>query len=359
MPKFKVLSRVIAASTISIGFLSVTSAARAANLVPQQEGEIQLTNMACLSSTNPKCIDTSSGANGFTVTSLSYDSQFSESRLFVDKRNTVNDYSSFGIQFLGQDAGTNTTLGEYWLRPVAYTPNTQKVDSPKIDTSTKTVDAPVDASVGTTTSKAEPTIQTTIAANGKKTIKTTTVETTIVTRQIMVSAKVIENGKKVTKQVPKLVQDITTKTTNQTTTITPGTPVEKGQLEVGKFQFDFKNPLAGLKLNFFDVEDSKHTGILSYTNSAGKTFSIPELLAGKQDGNLQSLVIHDVVSFVVQLGNPGQKYGYKDSQFTTTGDGVDLQLQTVPEPGNLAGLGALAILGVTIARQHKKKTVDC
>ncbi|MFN6571350.1 LEVG family PEP-CTERM protein [Dendronalium sp. ChiSLP03b] len=347
MSKFKVLTRVLAASTISIGFLSVTSAAHAANLVPQQEGEIKLTNLACLSSTNPKCINTSSGANGYTVTSLNYDPQFSESRLFVDKRDVANDYSSFGIQFLAQDAGTNPALGEYWLRPVAYTPNTEKIDPPKSNTSKQTIDAPAGASIGTVTATTPTTTETTTSADGKKIIKNITVETTTVTKQKKV------NG------VNKLIQEITTKTITQTTTITPGKPVEKGQLEVGKFQFDFNSPLAALKFNLFDVEDSNHTGILSYTNSAGQTFSIQELLAGKEDGNLQSLIIKDVVSFVIQLGNPGQKYGYNDSQFISTGDGVNLQLETVPEPGNLAGLGALAMLGITIARQRKKKTVDC
>ncbi|RCJ39717.1 PEP-CTERM sorting domain-containing protein [Nostoc minutum NIES-26] len=346
MSKFKVLTRVLAASTISIGFLSVTSAAHAANLVPQQEGEIKLTNLACLSNTNPKCINTSSGANAYTVTSLNYDPQFSESRLFVDKRDVANDYSSFGIQFLAQDAGTNPALEEYWFRPVAYTPATQKIDPPKSNTSKQTIDAPAGASIGTATTTTPTTTETTTSSDGKKIIKNITVETTTVTKQKKV------NG------VNKLIQEITTKTITQTTTITPGKPVEKGQLEVGKFQFDFKNPLAGLKLNFFDVEDSKHTGVLSYTNSEGKTFSIQELLAGQENGNLQSLTIHDVRSFVVQLGNPGKKYGYNDSQFDTTGDGVNLQLETVPEPGNMAGLGALAILGMMSRRQFKqKKTV--
>lgn len=347
MPKFKVLSRVLAASTISIGFLSMASAARAANLVPQQEGEIKLTNLECLSNTNPKCLDTSSGANGFTVTSLNYDSQFGASRLFVDKRDVANDYSSFGIQFLGQDAGTNPALGEYWLRPVAYTPTTEKIDPPRSNTSKQTIDAPAGASIGTVTTTSPTTKETTTTADGKKIITTTTVETTVVTKQKKVDG------------VNKLIQEIATKTITQKTTITPGKAVENGQLEVGKFQFNFNSPLAGLKFNLFDVEDSNHTGLLSYTNSAGETFSIQQLLAGKEDSNLQSVIIRDVASFVIQLGNPGQKYGYNDSQFVSTGDGVSLQLETVPEPGNLAGLGALAMLGMAIAKQRKKKTVDC
>ncbi|MEA5502115.1 LEVG family PEP-CTERM protein [Halotia wernerae UHCC 0503] len=343
MPRLKILSKLITVSTISISFLSITSAAHAANLIPQQEGEIKLTNLECLSNTNPQCIDTSSGKNGYTVTSLNYDPQFSASRLFVDKKDTANDYSAFGIQFLTQDAGTNPGLGEYWFRPVAYSAPTEKKDSPKSSTSKQTVDAPAGASIGTVTMTTPPKTETTTSSDGKKIVKNITIETTTVTKEIKV------------KGVTKLVQDITTKTITQTTT-TPGKPVEKGALEVGKFKFDFKNPLTGLKLNFFDVEDSNYTGILSYTNGAGKTVSIQELLMGQKDGNLQSLMIHDVQSFVVQLGNPGKKYGYNDSHFSNTGDGVNLQLETVPEPGNIAGLGALAILGMIGRQQCKNKT---
>ncbi|BAZ52665.1 hypothetical protein NIES4103_53300 [Nostoc sp. NIES-4103] len=346
MPKLKVMSRLIAASTISIGFLSIASTAHAVNLTPQEEGEIKLTNLECLNSISgliPKCIDTSSGQYGYTVTSLNYDPQFSASRLFADKRNTANNYSQFGIQFLAQDAGTNTDLDIVWLRPVAYSAAVEKKDSPKSNTSKQTIDAPPGASIGTVKVTAPTTTETTTTADGKKIIKNITVETTTVTKQ----AKV--NG------ITKLIQEITTKTITQTTTITPGKPVENGQLEVGKFQFDFKNPLAGIRFNFFDIEDSKYSGILSYTNSKGETISIQELLTGKEDGNVQSLILNDVQSFVVQMGNPGFKYGYKNTLFNT-GDGVNLQIETVPEPSGMAGLGALAMVGWISRRQRKNKT---
>ncbi|QSJ16975.1 LEVG family PEP-CTERM protein [Nostoc sp. UHCC 0702] len=346
MPKFKVISRLIAASTISIGFLSIASTAHAVNLTPQEEGEIKLTNLECLNSISgliPKCLDTSSGKYGYTVTSLNFDPQFSASRLFADKRNTPNDYSQFGLQFLAQDAGTNTALDIVWLRPVAYSPDVEKKDSPKSSTTKQTIDAPPGASIGTVTVTAPTTTVTTTAADGKKTIKNITVETTTVTKQTKV------------KGVTKLIQEISTKTITQTTTITPGKPAEKGQLEVGKFQFDFKNPLSGIRFNFFDIEDSNYSGILSYTNSQGKTISIKELLTGKEDGNVQSPILNDVQSFVVQLGNPGFKYGYDDTLFNT-GDGVNLQIETVPEPATMAGLGALAMLGIMSRRQRKNKT---
>jgi hypothetical protein len=341
MLTLKPFYKVIAASTIGLSVLSAASAAHAGNLIPQQEGEIKLTNLACLSDTNPKCLDTSVGANGYKVTSLNYDSQFSLSRLFVDEKGTSNDYSKFGIQFLANDLGTNTGLGQYWLRPVAYSADVVKADPEKTSNDKKTINALTGAKIGTETVKPETTKVTTKNSKGENVTTTTTIEKTIVTK--LVSGK--------------LKQEITTKTTTQKTTVTPGKPVEKGSLEVGKFQFDFNNPLAGIKLSFFDVEDTNHTGILSYINGAGKTISIQELLTGGKDGNLQSLTLKDVKSFVVQLGNPGKQYGYKDSQFGPPqhGDGVNLQLQTVPEPGTVGGLGALALLGMMSRRQRKNK----
>ncbi|AFY32372.1 LEVG family PEP-CTERM protein [Calothrix sp. PCC 7507] len=340
MLTLKPFYKVIAASTIGLSVLSATSAAHATNLVPQQEGEIKLTNLACLSDTNPKCLDTSLGANGYTVTSLNYDSQFSLSRLFVDEKDTANDYSKFGIQFLSQDLGTNPGEGQYWLRPVAYNADVVKADPAKTSSAVKTVSV-LSGTPGTQTITEPATKVTTTNSKGEKVTTTTSIEKTIETYL---------DGN-------KLKQKTTTKTTTQKTTVTPGKPVEKGSLEVGKFQFDFNNPLAGIKLSFFDVEDTNHTGILSYINGAGKTISIKELLTGKEDGNLQTLTIKDVKSFVVQLGNPGQQYGYTDSKFGPPqhGDGVNFQLKTVPEPGTVGGLGALAVLGMMSRRQRKSK----
>lgn len=368
MNKSIFITTTLLASTLSLTMAAGISKAQAGTLVPQEEGEIQLANLdvACLSNTNPKCIDTNSGKNAYTVTSLHYDPQFSVSRLFVDKRATANDYSAFGIKFLADDEGTNPeALTEYWLRPVAYSAPVKTASKPTTSTKTQpNVAAPVGATVGTITTKIPTPSTTTTDTKGNKITTDVAVETTTVTKEILVSVttnqtvyntKTKKNEtKKVTTQVPKLVQDITTTTTTQKTTVTPPKPVENGRLEVGKFQFDFKNALSGLQFNFFDVEDSKHTGILSYTNSKGETISINQLLTGGQNGNLQSLIIKDVQSFVVQLGNPGQKYGYQDSEFKNTGDGVDLQLETVPEPGTTASLGLLAVAGLFGLRQRKK-----
>lgn len=346
---------VTTATLLSVSLLSGIPAAHAANLVPQKEGEIKLTNLSCLGSPVP-CLDTTS--LGYTVTSKHFDSQFNFSRLFVDSTATTNDYSNlFGIKFLANDEGTNPSLGEYWLRPVAYTAPVTKTESPKVSTSKKTgISAPVAATVGTVTTKT-PSQTTSIGTDGTKIITDVMVETTTVTKQIMVPQKVQQGNKTVTLQVPKLVQDITTTTTTKKTTITSPKPVEQGRLEVGRFQFDFAKALSGIRLSFFDTEDSNHTGLLSYTNSHGNTYSLNELLSGGKQGNIQTLLLKDVKSFEVQLGNPGKKYGYKDSHFSSTGDGVDLQLESVPEPGNTFALGTLALVGIFGWRQRRSKSI--
>ncbi|MBD2432996.1 MULTISPECIES: LEVG family PEP-CTERM protein [Fischerella] len=372
MVRIKFFTHFIAASSLVSTFLSMTSVAHASSLIPKEEGEIQLTNLACLSNQNPKCIDTALGSNGYKVTSLEFDKQFSVSRLFVDQRNTTNDYSKFGIQFLADDEGTNPSMGEYWLRPVAYTAPVVKKDIKTSTSTQKNLNAPEGATVGTKTNTTAPKQTTTTRSDGTQVITEEIIETTITTRQIMVDQKTTQTvynektkkyeTKTVTVKVPKLVQDVTTKTTTQTTTITPGKPVENGRLEVGRFKFEFNNPLAGIKLNFFDVEDFNYTGILSYTNSQGQNIYVSEMLTGLLDkkgkiidGTIQSLTLKDVKSFVVQLGNPGKKYGYQ-SIFSSTGDGVRFQLETVPEPSTLAGLGTLAILGILGSSQLKRKT---
>ncbi|MCP6761689.1 MAG: LEVG family PEP-CTERM protein [Fischerella sp. CENA71] len=372
MARIKFFMHFVAASSLVSTFLCMTSVAHASSLIPKEEGEIQLINVSCLSNQNPKCIDTALGSNGYKVTSLEFDKQFSVSRLFVDQRNTTNDYSKFGIQLLAEDEGTNPSIGEYWLRPVAYTAPVIKKDTKTSTSTQKNLNAPEGATVGTKTNTTAPKQTTTTRYDGTQVITEEIVETTINTRQIMIDQKSIQTvynektkkyeTKTVTVKVPKLVQDVTTKTTTQTSTITPGKPVENGRLEVGRFKFEFNNSLDGIKINFFDVEDYNYTGILSYINSQGQNISVPEMLSGLLnkkgniiDGTIQSLTLKDVKSFMIQLGNPGTKYGYK-SIFNSTGDGVDFQMETVPEPNTTAGLETLAILGILGGSQLKRKT---
>jgi hypothetical protein len=124
-----------------------------------------------------------------------------------------------------------------------------------------------------------------------------------------------------------------------------GAAVEKGQLEVGRFKFDFGRTLTELTLNLFDVEDAFKTGILEINGQ-----SVSQLLDKGPDGNTQFITLKNVSSLVLQMGYRGA-----DSRWASTGDGVRLTgLQSVPEPGNVASLGALAFVGAIALRQRKK-----
>ncbi|MEL6164242.1 MAG: LEVG family PEP-CTERM protein [Cyanobacteria bacterium J06628_3] len=128
----KLVKTLAAVSTIGLGFATVSvGQAQAASLVPNQEGEIQLTNtdLQCLDPSY--CIDTRSLDFGYSVTSEIYDTdgkglQFGRSRLFVDDRNTINDGTDgfdlrqFGITFLDEDEGTNPVAQTNWFRAMAY-----------------------------------------------------------------------------------------------------------------------------------------------------------------------------------------------------------------------------------------------
>ena len=119
----KLVKTLAAVSTIGLGFATVSvGQAQAASLVPNQEGEIQLTNpdLQCLDPA--QCIDTTTLDFGYSVTSLEFDPAFGESRLFADDRETENTYG-FGVNSItleDEDAGTNPNLGDIWFRPVAF-----------------------------------------------------------------------------------------------------------------------------------------------------------------------------------------------------------------------------------------------
>ena len=134
MKNIKKLVKTLAVSTIGLGIATVSiSEAQAASLTPNEEGEIQLTNLAsnanfnCLNSSF--CIDTTDASQvpfTYSVKSLDYDfdnkgPQFGLSRLFSDNRSTTNsNLNQFGISFKATDEGTNPRLGQTWFRPVAY-----------------------------------------------------------------------------------------------------------------------------------------------------------------------------------------------------------------------------------------------
>jgi hypothetical protein len=121
-----------------------------------------------------------------------------------------------------------------------------------------------------------------------------------------------------------------------------GKPYENGQLEVGHFLFDFMGKtISELELDFHDVEVSDFSGILKVN---GQPFS--QLLKSGPNNNVQTLILKDVKSFEVQLGKVGSPF--------PTGDGVDLNVEKVPEPGTTVSLGLLAMVGVFGLRKRHK-----
>ncbi len=126
-----------------------------------------------------------------------------------------------------------------------------------------------------------------------------------------------------------------------------GTLPESGQLEVGRFLFEFNTIFDEITLDFFDVEETGFSGILEINGQKVSNMLLPE----GENNATQSLSLKNVKSFVVQLGNP---YSTK----FPTGDGVSLTgvnaVKAVPEAGTTLGLGALAVAGMLGLRQRKK-----
>lgn len=119
-----------------------------------------------------------------------------------------------------------------------------------------------------------------------------------------------------------------------------GTFPEAGQLEVGQFKFDFgTNTIAELVLSFFDVERAG-TSILQVN---GNPFAVG--IPSGDNGNIQTVTLTNVNSFVVKLGNISDTFG----------DGVRLDLnKTVPEPGTTISLAVLGLAALSGLQKRKK-----
>ena len=246
MRKFNVAAAVLG---LGLGFAAAAPAANAASLIPQQEGEIQLTNLQTLDPN--QTIDTN--PFGFNVTSLEFDDaekpgiEYGLSRLFVDAKGTENSYGSGtgAVKFGTRDGGTTENENEFWLRAAA--------------------------------------IQ------------------------------------------------------------TDGVASEGGELEVGRFLFEFERELEEITIDFFDVE-SFGSGILEVN---GNSVTDMLLVAG-DNGNTQSLTLNNVSSLVLQLGN---------TNGVGKGDGVTisgvLAVESVPEPTTTLSLGALAVAGMFGVKKRK------
>ncbi|BAZ17745.1 hypothetical protein NIES4071_96250 [Calothrix sp. NIES-4071] len=135
--------------------------------------------------------------------------------------------------------------------------------------------------------------------------------------------------------------------------ISNGTPFEGGQLEVGRFLFDFLGKTAAsVTFDLFDVEDANFTRILKVNGLDLNPLDPKFIATAGANGNRQQITIYDVKSFEIQLGNPGP-----NSTFKNTGDGVAMRA-SVPEPSAVISLGAMsAVAGMFSARQRKKANI--
>jgi len=114
---------------------------------------------------------------------------------------------------------------------------------------------------------------------------------------------------------------------------------EKGQLEVGTYEFNFARELAELTIDFFDTESWNTTGVIAIN---GQDLTNPDYVAKGQDGNIVSQTFTNVNSLVLKLGN---------DKSSGTGDGVDFRMsgvpaEDIPEPAMAVGLIAIAGLGL-------------
>ncbi|MBE9126536.1 MULTISPECIES: LEVG family PEP-CTERM protein [unclassified Coleofasciculus] len=135
--------------------------------------------------------------------------------------------------------------------------------------------------------------------------------------------------------------------------------VEQGQLEVGRFKFNFAQVIDSLSVTFFDTEffDANGVGGLGGVG-AGTTYegietdgTITDYVSAGGNKNFQTVTFENVSMLTLDLGERG-------AFFTSTGDGVLFQVDgevSVPEPGTVLGLGALALTGAFGLRKRNKK----
>ena len=121
---------------------------------------------------------------------------------------------------------------------------------------------------------------------------------------------------------------------------------EKGQLEVGTFEFEFTKTIAELTLDFLDVERHNSTQILAINGIDYDGPALPKL----PDDEISSLVFNDVFSITLKLGQDEEG---------TTGDGVDFRLSkeegvSVPEPASVLGLMVVGALGAAKSLRRKQ-----
>ena len=241
--KASFIASLAAVAVVGTGAIAPASQAATISLVPQQEGEVDLDNLACLTAT---CF-TLDDSIFSSVTSEIDSSTQTRSYLFVDAKGTKNTYNdlvnggtfTFGIK----DLGTTEPEKQFWFRPVAVNPN--------------------------------------------------------------------------------------------------GTLIEKGQLEVGTFTFEFAKVLSSLNLSFFDTEKENGTSFeVFYADNTSQVVTV----AKGPDSNIQDFAFNNVSKIRLNLG---ERSG-------ATGDGVTFQgTASVPEPGMVLGATVAAIAGIAGRRRQQ------
>lgn len=125
-----------AISVLGLGLSAVP--VQAVNLVPQQEGEVQLDNLGCLTGT---CLELDDSIFK-SVVSEKDSSTGTYSYLFVDKKGTSNVYNDTinggTFTFKSVDLGTTEPEGQYWFRPVAVNEYGQLLENGELEVGTFT-----------------------------------------------------------------------------------------------------------------------------------------------------------------------------------------------------------------------------
>lgn len=234
---------IVGSAIALLGIATSAPVATAVNLVPQQEGEIQLNGMTCLTGAG-NCIELDDSIFDSVFSEVD-DSTGTKSYLFVDAKGTENEYEDTingGTFSFGRiDLGTTEPEDQFWFRPVAVNPD--------------------------------------------------------------------------------------------------GSLVEDGELEVGTFTFDFAKTLPELTLSFFDTEKANTTSFI--VQSAGQAPQEIFVEAGENE-NIRDFTLSEVERLTLNLG---ERHG-------RTGDGVNFQIATVPEPGMIVGAIAAFVGGGLLRRRQ-------
>lgn len=134
--KGSLAASVMTASVLSVGVLAPS--AHAISLVPSAEGEIDLSNLDCLTTS---CFQLDSSFFSSVVSEID-SSTGTRSYLFVDQKgtsNTYNDTVNGGMFTFGAtDKGTTETPDYHWFRPVAVNPDGSLIEDGELEVGTFT-----------------------------------------------------------------------------------------------------------------------------------------------------------------------------------------------------------------------------